>query len=340
MPLTNAMRNAKRDAYLEDIAYHKGIARKLLKEKESVENSALVHPLVEQKIAEYEDKLSKLSRFKKYDKDKHTKYVKEYRLDYDHKPVSPFKHSIPYPVSPDHMPYTIEDAVSGARKQVKNLLNNELTYIIAAHGRGAVSSDQRSSGYPEKIYSGQFFQGTLLELDNFNFGSIVPDHCQLVGKVGESHQQALVRILQDTIYGNHLIYSKCKIFDSTRGKYWFPNLIFAGGDFIATICRIDKKNNTSYFPLMPAKRKQIDLRSILKTIHDREGSDVPINVIFNNCMHYLEGQLVSDDISDQFNCRGNKFAYGINKSRRRRRRRPKKSRRRRRRRHHRRSKRN
>jgi len=122
MPLTNAMRNAKRDAYLEDIAYHKGIARKLLKEKESVENSALVHPLVEQKIAEYEDKLSKLSRFKKYDKDKHTKYVKEYRLDYDHKPVSPFKQSIPYPVSPDHMPYTIEDAVSGARKQVKKLI--------------------------------------------------------------------------------------------------------------------------------------------------------------------------------------------------------------------------
>ena len=51
-------------------------------------------------------------------------------------------------------------------------------------------------------------------------------------------------------------------------EYWFPNMLFnvGGSDFISTICRMDERNNVTYFPLT----SDTDLQTILIDILIRE----------------------------------------------------------------------
>lgn len=154
--------------------------------------------------------------------------------------------------------------VSSSKKM--KFFNNEITYIIVAHGRGMSSKDV---GFKPEIYSTD-----ILPLDAFSFGALVEDNCVLTANTGETLQTAAARMLKNTLYRKHLIFSKCKILNKKTNSYWFPNMYFYGSDaaFLSTICRIDERNNVTYFPLTPntLEHNNTDLQTILLDILVRE----------------------------------------------------------------------
>jgi hypothetical protein len=164
-----------------------------------------------------------------------------YQVDHTGKRLSPGKRrrSQPYAVAPKF-----------------KFFNNEVTYIIVAHGRAA-------EGHNKEIYSTD-----VLPLDAFSFGALIEDNCLLIGRDDESMQQAAARMLKDTLYRKHLIFSRCKILNKKTNQYWFPNMYFSGGgsDFLSTLCRIDERNNVTYIPLTSST----DLQTILIDILIRE----------------------------------------------------------------------
>ena len=194
--------------------------------------------------------------------------------------------------------------------------NNEVTYIIVAHGRAMTSYD---TSYNKEIYS-----NVMLPLEAFSFGALVEDNCILVGKNTETMQESAARMLKNTIERKHLIFSRCKMLNKKTNEYWFPNMLFNGGgsDFISTICRMDERNNVTYFPLT----SDTDLQTILIDILIREQrftwdttSVLPkqvrvnpkINVIFNTCMAYFDEVIDTKKKSAAFNCFGKDYAAGI-----------------------------
>ena len=119
---------------------------------------------------------------------------------------------------------------------------DEVIYIIAAHGIWNNTTTFRGINYPEG-------HGIAIEAPNarwgkLNFGVLVSEGTILLSKNDESRQQAVMRHIQDILNGGIKVYQRFpwKENGPESPTAIFPNLIFGegGGDvnpFVATIAR-------------------------------------------------------------------------------------------------------
>ena len=119
--------------------------------------------------------------------------------------------------------------------------NDQITYIIAAHG--AWSNTNSFNGYQYPDGHGPFIQRTNSFWENINMGVLVSEGVLLLSDTMETRQQAVMRHISGIIGGQIRVYQRFPWRNSLQDTHAiFPNIIFGeGGDvrnpFVSTIAR-------------------------------------------------------------------------------------------------------